>query len=116
MISKQLRLTERQVKKVLAKSKPFFSYGLVLNKIPNRLDYNRYAIVIWAKSVNHNVTRNFFRRRYYEYIRQHIISDTSGSGYDIVCVVKKQTKLDTKDKSSIMSFDKDIQFLFNKAI
>gem|GEM_PF-6120195 len=46
MISKQFRLSERQVKKVLAKSKPFFSYGLVLNKTPNKLDHNRYAIVI----------------------------------------------------------------------
>jgi len=116
MISKQFRLSERQVKKVLAKSKPFFSYGLVLNKTPNKLDHNRYAIVIWAKSVNHNVTRNFFRRRYYEYARTQITSAITTQSYDIACVVKKQTKLDRKDKSSIMSFDKDLQFLFNKAI
>jgi ribonuclease P protein component len=112
MISKQFRLTERQVKKVLTKSKPFFSYGLVLNKTINRLDHNRYAIVLWAKSVNHNVTRNFFRRRYYEHIRTQL-EQISGN-YDVVCVVKKQTKLDRKDKASIMSFDKDIKFLFNK--
>jgi len=116
MISKQFRLTERQVKKVLTKSKPFFSYGLVLNKIPNKLGYSRYAIVIGSKSVNHNVTRNFFRRRYYEYIRTQLNTQWLQTGFDIVCVVKKQTKLDTKDKTSIMSFDKDTQFLFNKAI
>jgi len=46
MISKQFRLTERQVKKVLSRAKPFFSYGVVLNSSFNKLDYNRYAIVI----------------------------------------------------------------------
>lgn len=114
MISKQFRLTEKQVKRVLSKSKPFFSYGLVLNKTPNRLQYSRFAIVIWTKSVNHNVTRNFFRRRYYEYVRTHVTNINTNKCYDVVCVVKKQTKLDRNDKSSIMSFDKDIQFLFKK--
>lgn len=129
MISKQFRFNERQVKKVLSKAKPFFSYGLVLNKLPNRLSHNRYAIVIGSKSVNHNVTRNFFRRRYYEYMRTQIslpqslpgrmkgeqsCSSPARGGQDIVCVVKKQTKLDRKDKNSIMSFDKDLQFLFKK--
>lgn len=71
--------------------------------------------------MNHNVTRNFFRRRYYEYVRTQSslhfdLSDekTNHRGYDMVCVVKKQTKLDRKDKNSIISFDKDLQFLFKK--
>jgi hypothetical protein len=46
VISKKNRLTEREVKKVLGKSKPFFSYGIVLNYIPNKLTHNRFAIVI----------------------------------------------------------------------
>jgi hypothetical protein len=46
MIKKIYRLKEREVKKVLGKTKPFFSYGIVLNMKPNREGFNRFAIVI----------------------------------------------------------------------
>mgnify|MGYP005995417273 FL=1 len=46
MITKQFRLKEREVKKVLQRGKPFFSYGIVLNYTKNKLGYNRFAIVI----------------------------------------------------------------------
>jgi hypothetical protein len=42
MIKKIYRLKEREVKKVLSKRKPFFSYGIVLNIFKNKLDYNRF--------------------------------------------------------------------------
>jgi hypothetical protein len=51
MIKKNFRLKEREVKKVLKYSKPFFSYGIVLNSFKNKLKYNRFAIVIGSKSV-----------------------------------------------------------------
>lgn len=111
MISKKFRLTEKQVKRVLHKWKPFFSYWIVVNYWKNKIWYNRFSIVIWAKSVNNNVERNFFRRRFYNLIKNNINCDF---WYDFVFVVKKLTKLDKKDKKSIFSFDNDIKFLLNK--
>ena len=46
MIKKIYRLKEREIKKVLGKTKPFFSYGIVLNMKPNRKGFNRFAVVI----------------------------------------------------------------------
>jgi len=46
MIKKIYRLKEKEVKKVLGKTKPFFSYSIVLNSKPNREVFNRFAIVI----------------------------------------------------------------------
>ena len=113
MLKKQFRLNENEVKKVLKFWKPFFSYGVVLNKIKSKLPHNRFWIVIWSKSVNTNVTRNFFRRKFYDLVSQ-IIEIKWGQEYDIVFVVKKATKLDKKDKQSIFSFEKDTNFLIAK--
>ena len=117
MIKKIYRLKEREVQKVLGKTKPFFSYGIVLNAKPNRKDFNRFAIVIGSKSVNTNVTRTFFRRRFYDFIaKSSLFSDESNNNknYDFVFLVKKQTKLDKKDKNAILEFEKDLSFLENK--
>ncbi len=111
MISKGNRLTERQVKKVLGKAKPFFSYWIVLNYMKNKEGKNRFAIVLWSKSVKTNVERNFFRRRFYDTVAKKI---EEKKWIDYVFVVKKQTKLDKKNKESIISFDKDIKFLLGK--
>jgi hypothetical protein len=46
MIKKIYRLKEREVKKVLKFSKPFFSYAIVLNYKQNKKKYNRFAIII----------------------------------------------------------------------
>jgi hypothetical protein len=46
MIKKIYRLKEREVKKVLKFSKPFFSYNIVLNVKQNKKKYNRFAIII----------------------------------------------------------------------
>lgn len=129
MIPKINRLTEREVKKVLTRWKPFFSYWIVLNYQKNNLDINRFAIVIWWKSVKTSVERNYFRRRFFDLVRGSInflpfskgVSEGGGikenntiKSYDLVFVVKKQTKLDKKDENSINSFMKDIKFLLNK--
>ena len=111
MISKKNRLTEREVKKVLTRWKPFFSYWIVLNYLKNDLTANRFGIVIWWKSVKTNVDRNFFRRMYYDIVFSNL---ESNKWIDFVFVVKKQTKLDTNDENSIKSFKKDIKFLLNK--
>ena len=113
MIKKKYRLNENEVKKVLKFWKPFFSYWVVLNKIKSKLSYSRFGIVVWAKSVNHNISRNFFRRRFYDLVKENI-KENSKQGLDVVFVVKKKTKLNLKEKESIFSFDKDIKFLNSK--
>ena len=112
MIKKIHRLKEREVKKVLQKGKPFFSYNIVLNSFPNKKTYHRFAIVIGSKSIRTNVERNFFRRKFYD-----LVSDSCSDREkwtDFVFVVKKKTKLDKRDDTSISSFEKDIRFLMKK--
>lgn len=111
MISKNNRLSEREVKKVLTRWKPFFSYWIVLNYSKNNLLVNRFAIVIWWKSVNTNVSRVFFRRKFYNLVSNRLVSN---KWIDFVFVVKKQNKLDKIDEKSILNFKKDVKFLLNK--
>lgn len=119
MIKKIYRLKENEVKKVLNKWKPFFSYGLVLNYIPNKLTYSRFSLVLWTKSVKSWVERNFFRRRFFDFIAKTYLdlentSVFNSKNYDFVFVVKKQTKLDKTDKKTIFDFEKDLIFLKSK--
>lgn len=116
MITKQFRLKEREVKKVLQRGKPFFSYGIVLNYTKNKLGYNRFAIVIWSKSVITNVSRTFFRRRFYDIASKYIEEYKDEQWYDLVFVVKKQTKLLKNNEESMKSFQKDINFVYKKII
>ncbi len=109
MISKNYRLSESEVKKVLQTGKPFFSFWIVLNYKKNIVWNNRFAIVIWWKSVEWSVERNFFRRKFYD-----LCSAFLEWKNDFVFVVKKQTKLDKKNLESINWFEKDIKFLFKK--
>lgn len=111
MLKKIYRLSEKEVKKVLKYAKPFFSYWIVANKIENNLLYNRFAIIIPRKSIPNNVSRNFFRRFFYDLVKIHV---NTQKWKDIVFVVKKQIKLDKKDSLSINIFEKDIKFLLNK--
>jgi len=111
VIAKKYRLKEREVKKVLQKGKPFFSYSIVFNVIPNRLWYNRYAIVISAKSVPNNVVRNTYRRTFYD-VCSHYNTKVYG---DIVCVVKTKTKL-WKQSEDIKKITSEITYLFDKKL
>jgi RNase P protein component len=88
-----------------------------LNMKLNKKDFNRFAIVIWSKSVNTNVTRSFFRRFFYNFIHNSSFftnNVNSEKNYDLVFIVKKQTKLDKSDKKTIVDFEKDLSFLENK--
>ena len=84
----------------------------VQRKIKNDYDYNRFSIVIWWKSVKTNIDRNFFRRRFYDTCSDKIVDNKVW--FDLVFLVKKQTKLDKKEELSILSFDKDLNFLLDK--
>jgi len=112
VIAKKYRLTEKETKKVLHKWKPFFSYWIVLNIMKNTLCYNRFSIVIGWKSINTNVDRNFFRRKFYNKCSSNI--NVNWESYDLVYVVKKQTKLEKKQETSIITFEKDLNFLLDK--
>ena len=111
MISKKNRLKERQVKKVLLKWKPFFSYNIILNYIKNNLSKNRYSIIIWKKSITTNISRVFFRRKFYELVNDNLINK---KWIDYVFVVNKQMKLDKKNIQVLKMFKKDIKFLLHK--
>jgi ribonuclease P protein component len=113
MISKKFRLKEKELKKVLHRWKPFFSYGLVLNYSVNTVWFHRFWIVLSAKSIPTNVVRNFFRRYFYTLLRK-IALTPSQIGYDMVFVVKKEKFLDKNDEKSIRDFAWDIQFLLKK--
>lgn len=121
MISKKNRLKQREVKKVLNRWKPFFSYSIVLNYLKNNLSKNRFAIVISSKSINNNVSRNYFRRKYYDIIKnnnflneKNNFLNEKNNWFDYVFLIKKREKLDKKDEKSIKNFERDINFLLNK--
>ena len=123
MIKKQFRQKEREVKKVLSKWKPFFSYGIVLNYLPNKLKHNRFAIVIWSKSIKNNVERVFFRRKFYDFSTLYIYKgknklafNKNKKFYDFVFVIKKQNKLNKKDFKNVEMFKKDLSFLLKKVL
>lgn len=112
MIKKKFRLREKEVKRVLQKWKPFFSYNIVLNKQKNKLWFNRFAIVISAKSIETNVERNFFRRRFYDFIQNSKISEEQSQ--DFVFVIKTKSRFCKKQTQSLNLFYKDLQFLISK--
>ena len=107
MIKKIYRLNENEIKKVLKNKKPFFSYGIVANTAWNRLPYSRFWIIISWKVCKTAVSRNFFRRRFYDKVCEFI---NSGS-YDIVFTIKKWKVFDKKDSECIVSFDKDMDYV-----
>jgi len=111
VISKIYRLKEREVKKVLKIWKPFFSYTLVFNVLPNTLSHGRFAIIISGKSVKNAVVRNKYRRLYYETCRPYI--DTIPK--DISCVVKTKTQLENND-TALKNFKKELIYLFDKKL
>jgi ribonuclease P protein component len=123
MIQKIYRLKEKEMKKVLAKWKPFFSYMIVLNKMPNNETYHRFGIIISQKSISNSVNRNFFRRLFYNIIRlQNMCSSQKNTWetqenkyFDYVYVVKKQISLDKKNIQTTDEFQKNLHFLFTKA-
>ena len=109
-------MSQRWVQKVLWKWKPFFSHWIVLNSQKNRLARNRFAIVLWWKSVQNAVQRNYFRRLFYSIVQRSQLMDHTYLNQDYVFVVKKQSKLDARDEKSVANFKKDIHFLIKKTL
>ncbi len=110
MISKEYRLTERELRKVLVRKKPFFSYVFVANVIENKKWYGRCAILLSSKCSKWSVNRNFWRRKFYDVSLSAMIE----MSFDVVFVPKKWTILDYKKPEHIAEFEKNIQFLYRK--
>jgi ribonuclease P protein component len=85
MIAKEYRLTEREVRKVLSRRKPFFSYMLIANTSDNKEKHGRIGILLSSKVARGSVNRNFWRRRFYDLSLQYLENLT----FDIVLVPKK---------------------------
>lgn len=108
MIAKKYRLNEKEFRKVLQKRKPFFSYGMIANVLPNRVGYARIGILLSGKQCRGSVNRNSFRRFTYDLSRPFL----DGIGHDIVFVPKKGKILDHKNPEDFSEMKKDIQFLW----
>jgi ribonuclease P protein component len=115
MIAKKYRLSERELKKVLSRGKPFFSRGMVLNYSQNKKWFHRFWIVLSWKSCLNSVHRNFFRRSFYNSVSPYLLN-TDSKFYDFVFVQKKQCKLDKNDKKNIANYENDIHFLLRKIL
>ena len=85
MIEKRYRLDEEELRKVLRMRKPFFSYTLVANICVNKLGHARFGIVFSGKQARTSISRNFYRRLFYETTRPFI----DAFSLDIVFVPKK---------------------------
>ena len=84
MLAKKYRLTEREIRKVFQRKKPFFSYMLIANVTKNSLSHGRFAILLSAKVAGSGVNRNVFRRDFYD-----IACEMIPYGYDVVVIPKK---------------------------
>ncbi len=107
MISKQYRLSENEVKKVLRFRKPFFAHGFIANILPNKVGHNRFGIVFSAKHTKTSIARNFYRRRLYDTLSEIMMTGS----HDIVFVPKKGKTFHHKNPEDISNFDRDIGFL-----
>lgn len=110
MISKEYRLTENEVKKVLHRKKPFFSYTCIANTSSNRLNHGRCWILLSSKCTKGSVNRNFWRRKFYDFSLDFLKKNQT----DVVLVMKKWTTLDYKNPEHIAEFEKNLHFLYKK--
>jgi len=110
MIAKKYRFTERELRKVLSRRKPFFSYMFIANIMNSRESHGRVGILLSSKIARGSVNRNYWRRQFYD-ISYPYIRDLP---VDVVLVPKKWTLLDHKNKTQLAEFEKNIQFLYKK--
>ena len=115
MIAKRYRLTFREVKKVLAHGKPFFSSMATALALPGRAAGHRCAIVVSGKHARGSVIRNFFRRRFYDLAAAHVARVPAGRPVDCVLLLKRGTVLDHRKPDSVALFERDVRAALAKA-
>jgi len=106
MIAKKYRLSESEVRKVLSRKKPFFSYAWIANTKKNPQGISRFAILLSGKAARGSVNRNTFRRLFYD-----TACENRFDGYDVVVIPKKGVKLDHKNPEHREDFVKNMRFL-----
>lgn len=109
MIAKKFRLSEKDLRKVFAQKKPFFSYMMIANVRKNSLSHARVGILLSAKITRWSVNRNFFRRLTYE-VSKNFLS----LPFDIVFVIKKGNQLSFKNKKDCDDFIENLSFIYKK--
>lgn len=105
MIAKKFRLCEHEVKKVLRARNAQFSDVFIGNIIQNKGESSRFALVLSSKATKSSVDRNFFRRRFYDYLRTENLAFSIPQHFDIVCLPKKGVTFSRRDEASIQKFD-----------
>lgn len=79
---------EREIKRVLAHGRSFFSPLFRVRALANRLVVSRFATVVSTRVSKKAVVRNTIRRRLTEIIRHHV-SDIK-PGYDVMISVNNK--------------------------
>lgn len=110
MISKEYRLTEHELRKVLNRKKPFFSYVWIANTLENKSSHGRCGLLLSAKCTKGSVNRNYWRRKFYDIS----LPSLKKLNIDVVFVPKKWTILDYKKSEHTFEFEKNIRFLYHK--
>ena len=105
MIAKKFRLCEHEVKKVLRARNAQFSDVFIGNIIQNKGGSSRFALVLSSKAAKTSVDRNFFRRRFFDYIRSINLTQELSIHSDIVCLPRKGKVFSRRDTASVESFD-----------
>jgi ribonuclease P protein component len=83
MLSKVQRLTRQlDFTKINRSSRPFYTSALRLKLLPNRSDFNRFAVVVSTKVSKKATKRNRLRRQIREIIRLN--QPKIKSGYNII--------------------------------
>ena len=85
MISKEYRLTEHELRKVLNRKKPFFSFVWIANTMENKFLHGRCGILLSSKCTKGSVNRNYWRRKFYDIS----LSSLTTLNVDVVLVPKK---------------------------
>jgi len=92
MLKKDFRLRkDKDVRRVLAKGKGFHGQFLGIKFLPNKLENNRFCLIISNKISKKSTKRNKIRRRLSEIVRLNL-AKIKGN-YDIVIIAKPKTEV-----------------------
>jgi ribonuclease P protein component len=114
MIAKKFRLCEHEVKKVLRARNAQFSDVFIGNIIQSKGESSRFALVLSSKATKTSIDRNFFRRRFFEFIRTKNLMQTFSTQFDVVCLPKKWKVFSRRNIASIDDFDKWLTVLMRR--
>ncbi|MGL5830913.1 MAG: ribonuclease P protein component [Candidatus Altimarinota bacterium] len=86
MLKKTQRLSKQKVQYLLKKGKYFSNSYLGIKLLANKVQINRFSVIISKKTLASAVDRNHLRRQIYEIIRLHSLD--LPNQYDCLIIVK----------------------------